>query len=477
MIGEVAGLGAGFKGAISYLLTGGKDNPKPDRVAWVELRNLASDNPRHAPALMRATAAQSARCKKPLYHLVLSWREDENPSDTLMREHVDETLRDLALEHHQSFIAAHTDTAHRHVHIVVNRVHPETTKAWSRSNDYRRIEVSLRRQAEGRGLPYVPGKFNDPARFGKSSARIRNGEYRAAARNGTAVPKGKWNAERVRELRGALGPVFEAASCWDQLADGLRAHHVVLAAKGQGLIIAGSDGFMKLSDLGKQIRFHVLEQRYAETFHAYAGRAADGNADAVALRSAPAQDAPKAVGSRGEIDEDGKQRLRLEWRQGRRPGKPSASKPGDTSTEDAAEAGLARDPGVSVVPVSANDAPARTLRDNQKIIDASASDASFLTEDAAASRRCAFNALAEVRAAFDLARALHGAGLLGDKGLAVAARDVRRAEDDLAPHLSFDEQIRRDIREALAEETRARKPATASDPPKHRGVKSRDRDR
>jgi len=179
MIGEVAGIGTGFKGAINYLLLGKKDEPNPDRVAWTQLRNLPTDNPKLAPRLMRATANQSARCAKPLYHLVLSWREDENPTDEMMQSHIDDTLRDLELLDHQAFIAAHKDTKHRHVHLIINRVHPETTKAWSRSMDYARIETSIRRQMEERGLAYVPGRHNDPEKFGLKPRHVKRGEYRS----------------------------------------------------------------------------------------------------------------------------------------------------------------------------------------------------------------------------------------------------------------------------------------------------------
>jgi hypothetical protein len=46
---------------------------------------------------MRNTAERSARCERPVYHLVVSWRRDEEPSPELMRQVGDTTLADLKL--------------------------------------------------------------------------------------------------------------------------------------------------------------------------------------------------------------------------------------------------------------------------------------------------------------------------------------------------------------------------------------------
>lgn len=272
MIGKVAGSGGGFRGVVNYLMLGKKDEPDPDRVAWVQVHNMLTENADLVPRIMRATANQSARCKKPVYHLAIAWHENENPTDDMMREVGAQTLKDLELEEHQALFIAHKDTAHKHLHIVINRVHPETTKAWSNSNDYKRIELSLRKQAEARGLPYVPGRFNDPEKFGGKGRGARNGEYQAAVRHGKPPPKGMWSKEDVAALRGLLGPVFTEARSWDDLETKVGALGFRVSPKGQGLIIEGADGYMKLSNLGKQVRLASLEDSFGERYAAYSPR-------------------------------------------------------------------------------------------------------------------------------------------------------------------------------------------------------------
>lgn len=269
MVGKVIGTGNGFRGVINYIVNGKKDEPNPERMSWVGFRNLLTEDPEDVPALMRATANQSARCKNPVYHYAISWHRDHSPSDELMRDIADATIEDMGLSEHQIFYGAHDDTAHRHIHIIVNRVHPETTRAWSNSNDYRRLEVSLRKQAEARGLPFVSGKFNDPEKFGQKGRRPRNGEYQAAVRHGKLQPKTMWSREDIKHLRAVLAPTFAEATSWDDLNARVTPLGFRIAPKGQGLIIEGADGFMKLSDLGKQVRIKSLEAAYGEAFSAY----------------------------------------------------------------------------------------------------------------------------------------------------------------------------------------------------------------
>lgn len=272
MIGKVAASGSGFRGVVNYLLLGKKDVPNPDRVAWTMGHNLLIDDPDRAPALMRATANQSLRCKKPVYHLAIAWHANENPTDDLMREVGAQTLKDLELDEHQALLIAHKDTAHKHLHIVINRVHPETGKAWSNSNDYKRIEISLRKQAEARGLSYVPGRFNDPERFAGKGRGAKNGEYQAAVRHGKAVPKEMWSRDDIKGLRSVLAPTFGDATSWDDLCARVATLGFRISPKGQGLIIEGADGFMKLSDLGKEVRVKSLEEAFGESYAAFAAR-------------------------------------------------------------------------------------------------------------------------------------------------------------------------------------------------------------
>ncbi|MGD9730497.1 MAG: relaxase/mobilization nuclease domain-containing protein [Nitrospiraceae bacterium] len=271
MIGKVPKPGRGFRGLIDYLLDGPKDRPADaKRVAWTETHNLISDNPDHASALMRLTARKSRRVKSPVYHLVISWHPREAPSDDLMRQVANTTCEDLGLSEYQRLVIAHHDTEHRHVHIVVNRVHPETGRAWNRRKDWVHVEQSLRRQAEENGLEFVPGRHNSKERYRDRTRRARDGSYRQARKEGRGEARPSWSRERVAQERQRLAPQFETARSWLDLEARLAQSHMTLERKGQGLVIVDATGEMKLSSLGKQVRLSALEERYGEAFATHA---------------------------------------------------------------------------------------------------------------------------------------------------------------------------------------------------------------
>ncbi|MDX2264113.1 MAG: relaxase/mobilization nuclease domain-containing protein [Hyphomicrobiales bacterium] len=279
MIGKVPDQGRSFRGVVAYLLHGKKGEPAPDRVAFAATRNLMVEDPEKAARLMRATAAKSARVKTPVYHYVVSWRRDEAPSDEVMRQVADVTCADLGLAKHQTLYVGHRDTEHAHVHVVVNRVHPETGKAWRNAHDYRRIETSLRRQAEAMGLDYVPGRHNDPERFYGQNRKPAAKEQQRAKRLGKPA-QARWSREKIAAARPALRDAFTDAQSWAELARRLAGPGLTLAAKGQGMVIADAGGAMKLSDLGREVRLKDLETRFGGLFADFdrereADRAAD----------------------------------------------------------------------------------------------------------------------------------------------------------------------------------------------------------
>ena len=111
--------GRGFGGLARYLAAG-RTGQEVGRIAWAEARNLPSAHPRDAALFMRVTAAEAPQVRRPVYHLSLAW----DPSDRVDRTQIvaiaDRVLRDLGLEGHQALLVAHSDTAHPHVHVMVN---------------------------------------------------------------------------------------------------------------------------------------------------------------------------------------------------------------------------------------------------------------------------------------------------------------------------------------------------------------------
>ena len=79
-----------FRASALYL-AGEIKGLSPDRVEFVEVRNLFTDNARGASAVMEATAAKSVRCKQPAYHFMITF----DPKDAAAGKVTPELIKSL----------------------------------------------------------------------------------------------------------------------------------------------------------------------------------------------------------------------------------------------------------------------------------------------------------------------------------------------------------------------------------------------
>lgn len=97
-----------------------------------------------AAAEMNMVAAQNRRIKDPVYHFIISWREEDKPTDQQVFESAQYALKSLGMHEHQYVTAIHRDTDNVHAHVAVNRVHPITYKATNLWQDVDRLQKSMR---------------------------------------------------------------------------------------------------------------------------------------------------------------------------------------------------------------------------------------------------------------------------------------------------------------------------------------------
>jgi Relaxase/Mobilisation nuclease domain len=171
------GRGTSFKGALTYYLHDKKTLETAHRVGFTHLRNLVTDDPTDTWREMMVTAESSDRLKaaaglkpggrkneQPAYVFSLEWHPDDRPSKQHMLIAAVDVLRFMKMEEHQAVIVEHTDTAHPHVHITVNMIHPDTGRSVSLSND----EYRLDRWCDAYELKYGP--VRSPERRAKFAA-------------------------------------------------------------------------------------------------------------------------------------------------------------------------------------------------------------------------------------------------------------------------------------------------------------------
>ena len=148
MIPKVTRKGTSFKGAAAYYLHD-KQADTSERVTFTHTENLPTSNPDlawkimahtalNANALKRASGqvATGNKLKYPVYAYSISWPQGTSPDQAAMIAEGRETLKAFRLEGYQTLMVAHHDQKHPHIHLIVNRVHPETGLAAKHSNDW-----------------------------------------------------------------------------------------------------------------------------------------------------------------------------------------------------------------------------------------------------------------------------------------------------------------------------------------------------
>ena len=182
MVTKMSAPGRSFGGVADYCLhdrwVPGQGQPESaERVEWTETRNLATEQGERAARIMAATAEASPELKrlagaaatgrkleKPVCHYSLNWAKEEKPDRQEMSRAAEESLKALGMERHQALIVSHRD-GQPHVHVIANRVDPESGKAAGLS----RSKLKLSKWAEG--YEREQGKIRCPQRERNNARR------------------------------------------------------------------------------------------------------------------------------------------------------------------------------------------------------------------------------------------------------------------------------------------------------------------
>lgn len=132
------------------------------RVAWAECHYLPTAEPDVAVRMMEATAALNERVSAPAYHFVVSWKEGENVPVETQKQVARQTLERMGMTGLEAVAVGHMDTEKPHFHVLVNRIDPETGKAWSKHNDARRFSKVMHGLEKEHNFAVVKGRSKGP---------------------------------------------------------------------------------------------------------------------------------------------------------------------------------------------------------------------------------------------------------------------------------------------------------------------------
>ena len=123
-----------FGKLVAYLVN---DQGKHTRVGEVSISNCVSTELSWAVREIAATQQLNTRAKSDrTYHLLISLRSGEDPGAQTLKAIEDRFCAELGYAEHQRISVVHRDTENLHIHVAINKIHPESLTLHDPKADY-----------------------------------------------------------------------------------------------------------------------------------------------------------------------------------------------------------------------------------------------------------------------------------------------------------------------------------------------------
>lgn len=276
MIVRIQASGGSFRGAGKYYLHDKSDHagldksvkPSTDERVWfTDTRNTLNTDAERALDEMWRTADDQAFlkmqagvsrggrvCENPVKTLSLSWHKDDEPTPEHMIASADAFLKYMGWDQHQAVYIGHNDTEHRHIHIVLNRVHPETGRT---IDDYRE-----RKRAQEWALGYEKEQEN---------IRCAAREVRAADREGRA-PELETGKAAHHQQEKAADQHRQADRAIPTPANDHLPHNVILLSREHEQAFKGRESEREAADRDQRAELKAEQRAEREAFFKDGGK-------------------------------------------------------------------------------------------------------------------------------------------------------------------------------------------------------------
>ena len=252
-------------GELVEYITQAVDERGNEKLAYYGAKNFVTETVKSQKAELIALASESIRSPMPVSHWSMSWQENELPSHEQIGEAVDVFLQRMGLEGHQVIYALHKNTAHHHVHIVVNRTHPDTLKVIQPHRGFD-IEESHKIVA---WLVHSQGwaaEANARYRVNEAGEIVRNAGKATARPSSEAMDfesaTGEKSAQRIAQERGH--GIIKNAKSWSELHKGLQKAGLRFEKKGSGAVVFVGDIAVKSSSIDRNFGLSKLCKRLGD---------------------------------------------------------------------------------------------------------------------------------------------------------------------------------------------------------------------
>lgn len=236
-----------FSGLVQYLCN---QQNKQERVGKVRLSNCNSLDPIWAVQEVLATQAKNQRATgDKTYHMLISFAPGENPSPQVLREIEDRVALSIGFKEHQRISVVHHDTDNLHIHVAINKIHPQTFNMIEPYRAYKTFaEVASKLEIE-LGLQIT----NHQTRKNRSENLADDMELHSGIESLI-----NWMKRNCKEQ-------IDAAQNWSDLHKILAKHHMRIQIRANGFIFCDEDGLtVKASSVSRNFSKQRLESKLGE---------------------------------------------------------------------------------------------------------------------------------------------------------------------------------------------------------------------
>lgn len=221
---------------------------------------LAGDDKELAVKEILATQAMNTRSNADkTYHLVISFRDNDSPTLEHIRDIEQEYCEALGYGDHQRMVAVHNDTANLHIHVGINKVHPEKFTNIEPFRDYYILDEVSKNIEKKYGFE-VDNRID---RDKKSKSKYQGKSSDIEAHRGLESFQ-KWCISNLKD------PLLKLKAnknmSWRKLGDEIYKYGVKIKERGSGLVVSSLDDRYncKLSSIDRQLSKKKLEGKLGE---------------------------------------------------------------------------------------------------------------------------------------------------------------------------------------------------------------------
>jgi hypothetical protein len=239
-----------------------------EKCTYLGGRGFFSESIRGRSLEMVSLAEEAVKSPDPVTHYMLSWQQGERPTPEQIEEAVSIFAKELRVSDHQMIYGLHEDTDNIHLHIAINRVHPETLKVAKIGGGFdielvhkaiAKIEhiQGWKREKNGR---YIINEKGKAVKAKKKSIENKDSPKKPGQR---AIDKeretGTKSAERIAIERAA--PILERAKSWQEVHEQLAKQGMKYGRYGSGAVIFVGDQPVKASVASRKASINQMQKR------------------------------------------------------------------------------------------------------------------------------------------------------------------------------------------------------------------------